>query len=84
MLTDAEKQELDDSSFAGIMKKIGIGIGILLVIFIIVLCITRFIGYQNYKKRRARRRRRAAAMREYEMQNAPRNEQHGYRHRRDR
>lgn len=83
LLTDAEKQEIDDSSFAGIMKKVGIGIGILLLIFIIILCITRFIGYQNYKKRRARRRRREAMMREYEMQNA-RHEYHGYRHRRDR
>ena len=82
-LTDAEKEELDASSLTGKLKKVGIVIGILLVIFIIILCITRFIGYQNYKKRQARRRRRAAAMREYEMQNN-RQEHHGYRHRRDR
>ena len=83
VLTDAEKKEIDDSSFTGIMKKVGIGMGILLIFFIIILCITRYIGYQNYKKRQARRRRRAAAMREYEMQNS-RQEHHGYRHRRDR
>lgn len=83
VLTDAEKQEIDDSSFTGIMKKIGIVIGILLVVFIIILCITRYIGYQNYKKRQARRRRRASAMKEQEMQQM-RHEHHGYRHRRDR
>jgi len=83
LLTDAEKQEIDDRSFTGIMKKVGIGIGILLVIFIILLCITRYIGYQNHKKRQARKRRRAAAMREYEMQQMH-HEHHGYRHRRDR
>ncbi|WP_458407077.1 D-alanyl-D-alanine carboxypeptidase family protein [Anaerotignum sp.] len=83
VLTDAEKEELDASSFTGILKKVGIGLGILLLVFIIILCITRFIGYQNYKKRQARRRRRAAAMREYEMQNHH-PEHHGYRHRRDR
>ena len=83
VLTDAEKQEIDDSSFTGILKKVGIGIGILLIIFIIILCITRYIGYQNHKKRMARKRRRAAAMREYEMQQMH-HEHHGYRHRRDR
>lgn len=83
LLTDAEKEEIDDSSFTGILKKIGIGIGILLLIFIVILGITRYIGYRNYKKRQERRRRRAAAMREYEMQNI-RHEYHGYRHRRDR
>ena len=83
LLTDAEKQEIDDSSFTGIMKKVGIGIAILLVVFIIVLCITRYIGYQNYKKCQARRRKRATAMREHEMRNT-RPEHHGYRHRRDR
>ena len=83
ILTDAEKQEIDDSSFTGILKKVGIGIGILLIIFIIILCITRYIGYQNHKKRQARKRRRAAAMREYEAQQMH-HEHHGYRHRRDR
>lgn len=83
LMTDAEKQEIDDSSFAGIMKKVGIGAAILLLLFLIVFCITRFIGYQNYKKRIARKRRRAAAMREYEMQSA-KSEYHGYRHRRER
>ncbi|MBO5330206.1 MAG: D-alanyl-D-alanine carboxypeptidase [Anaerotignum sp.] len=83
VLSDAEKEELDASALTGKLKKAGIVIGILLVIFIIILCITRFIGYQNYKKRQARRRRRAAAMQEYEMQNN-RQEHHGYRHRRDR
>ena len=83
-LTDAEKQEIDDSSFTGILKKIGIGIGILILVFIIILCITRFIGYQNYKKRRERRRRREAMMREYEMQSHAHYEHHGYRHRRER
>ena len=83
ILTDAEKQEIDDSSFTGILKKVGIGIGILLIIFIIILCITRYIGYQNHKKRQARKRRRAAAMREYETQQMH-HEHHGYRHRRDR
>ena len=83
ILTDAEKQEIDDSSFTGILKKVGIGIGILLIIFIIILCITRYIGYQNHKKRQARKRRRAAAMREYEAQHMH-HEHHGYRHRRDR
>lgn len=84
VLTDAEKQEIDDSSFAGILKKVGIIAAILLLLFIVILCITRFIGYQNYKKRRERRRRRAAAMREYEMQQAAHHEHHGYRHRRER
>ena len=84
VLTDAEKKEIDDSSFTGIMKKVGIGIGILLIIFIIILCITRYIGYQNHKKRMARKRRRASAMREYEMQHMQHHEHHGYRHRRDR
>ena len=83
LLTDTEKQKIDDSSFTGILKKIGIGVAILLLIFIIILCITRFIGYQNYKKRQARRRRRAAAMKEYEMHQT-RIERHGYRHRRNR
>ena len=83
ILTDAEKQEIDDSSFTGILKKVGIGIGILLIIFIIILCITRYIGYQNHKKRMARKRRRAAAMKEYEAQQMH-HEHHGYRHRRDR
>lgn len=84
LLTDAEKQEIDDHSFIGIMKKVGIGLGILLLVFIIILCITRFIGYQNYKKRKERQRRRAAAMREYEMKNNIHAEHRGYRHRRER
>ena len=83
LLTDAEKQEIDDSSLAGILKKIGILIAILLLVFIIILCITRYIGYRNYKKRQERRRRRAAAMREYEKTYAH-TEYHGYRHRRNR
>ena len=83
-LTDAEKEELDASSFTGILKRIGIGIGILLLAFIILLCITRFIGYQQYKKRRARRKRRQAAMRHQEMQRTVHHEHHGYRHRRER
>ena len=84
VLTDAEKQELDSSSFTGILKKVGIGIAILLLVFIILLCITRYIGYQNHKKRMARKRRRAAAMREHELQRGSHHEHHGYRHRRDR
>jgi len=85
VLTDAEKQEIDDSSFTGILKKVGIGIGILLLVFIIILCITRFIGYQQYKKRRARRKRRQAAMKEYEMHRQLQHHEHrGYRHRPER
>lgn len=84
VLTDTEKEELDSASLTGILKKVGIRTGILLLVFIIILCITRFIGYQNYKKHRARRHRRTAAMKEYEMQKTTHQEHHGYRHRRDR
>ena len=57
-LTDAEKYELDSSSPLGILKRIGFGIGILLLTFVILLCITRTIGYVRYKKRKRRRRQR--------------------------
>ncbi|MBQ9090669.1 MAG: hypothetical protein IJY52_00155 [Anaerotignum sp.] len=84
VLTDAEKQEIDDSSLAGILKKVGIIAAFLLLLFLVMLCITRFIGYQKYKKRLERRRRRTAAIREYEMQQTTHHEHHGYRHRRER
>jgi hypothetical protein len=83
VLTDAEKEEIDTSSFTGILKKIGIAVGILLLAFIILLCITRYIGYIQHKKRKERRRRRAAQMRAYEEQHNH-HEHHGYRHRRER
>ena len=83
VLTDAEKEEIDASSFTGILKKVGIAVGILLLAFIILLCITRYIGYVQYKKRKERRRRRAAQMRAYEEQHNH-HEHHGYRHRRER
>ena len=54
-LTDAEKEEIDASSPLGILKRIGFGIGILLLTFLILLCITRTIGYVRYKKRKKRR-----------------------------
>ena len=57
-LTDAEKEELDASSMTGILKKIGIGTGIFLLILLLLVCVTRTIGYLQYKKRRKNRRRR--------------------------
>ena len=57
-LTDAEKEELDASSFTGILKKVGLGVGIFLLVLILLVCITRTIGYLQYQKRRKNRRRR--------------------------
>lgn len=57
-LTDAEKEELDASSMTGILKKIGIGTGIFLLVLLLLVCVTRTIGYLQYKKRRKNRRRR--------------------------
>lgn len=57
VMTDAQKAELDQSSFSGVLKKIGIGVGILLLAFLLLFCVTRVIGYIQYKKRRQRRRR---------------------------
>lgn len=62
-LTEEQKAELDQSSFKGILKKIGIGCGILLLAFVVLLCITRTIGYLQYQKRKKRRRRRRNARR---------------------
>lgn len=56
-MTDAQKAELDKSSVSGILKKIGIGVGILVVAFLVLICITRTIGYYQRKKRRQQRRR---------------------------
>ncbi len=56
-MTDAQKEELDKSSVSGILKKVGIGVGILIVAFLILFCITRTIGHYQRKKRRQQRRR---------------------------
>ena len=56
-MTDAQKEELDKSSLSGILKKVGIGVGILIVAFLILFCITRTIGHYQRKKRRQQRRR---------------------------
>lgn len=57
-LTDAQKEDLDKSSFSGILKKIGIGVGLVVIVVLLVFCITRFIGYRRYQKRKQLRRRR--------------------------
>ena len=57
-LTDAEKEELDASSMTGILKKVGIGAAIVILVLILLICITRTIGYLQYKKRRKNSRRR--------------------------
>lgn len=64
-MTDAQKEELDKSSVSGILKKVGIGVGILIVVFLILLCITRTIGHCQRKKRRQQRRRRHSRRNRY-------------------
>lgn len=57
VMTDAQKAELDKSSVSGILKKIGIGIGVVILAFLILICITRTIGHYQRKKRRQQHRR---------------------------
>lgn len=57
-LTAAQKEEIDRSSLPNVLKRIGIGAGIVLLVLFLLLCITRTIGYLRYKKRKHRRRRR--------------------------
>lgn len=57
-MTDEQKAELDKSSVSGILKKVGIGVVVVILAFLILICITRTIGYYQRKKRRQQRRRR--------------------------
>ncbi|MGN0133801.1 MAG: hypothetical protein ACI4AO_03675, partial [Anaerotignum sp.] len=57
-MTDEQKAELDKSSVSGILKKVGIGIVVVILAFLILICITRTIGHYQRKKRRQQRRRR--------------------------
>ena len=57
-MTDEQKAELDKSSISGILKKVGIGVVVVILAFLILICITRTIGYYQRKKRRQQRRRR--------------------------
>lgn len=58
VMTDEQKAELDKSSVSGILKKVGIGVGVVILAFLILICITRTIGHYQRKKRRQQRRRR--------------------------
>ena len=55
-LTDAQKAELDKSSFSGTVKRVAIGIGVPAVVILLIFCITRFIGYRRYQRRKQLRR----------------------------
>ena len=57
-MTDEQKAELDKSSVSGILKKVGIGVVVVILAFLILICITRTIGHYQRKKRRQQRRRR--------------------------
>lgn len=57
-MTDEQKAELDKSSVSGILKKVGIGVGVVILAFLILICITRTVGHYQRKKRRQQRRRR--------------------------
>ena len=57
-LTDAQKAELDTFSLSGILKRIGIGVGIVLAVMLLIFCTTRLIGYRRYQKRKQLRRKR--------------------------
>ncbi len=56
IMTEEEHEAADKAALIAFMKKIGIGIGVVLLAFCILLCITRTIGYLRYRKRRRRRR----------------------------
>ena len=58
VMTDAERAEYEKSPAVEILKKVGIGVVVLLALFLIVFCITRTIGHMQHKKRKARRRNR--------------------------
>ena len=60
-LTAAQKEEIDRSSLPNVLKRIGIGAGIVLLVLCVLLCITRTIGYLSYKKRKHRRKQRRNA-----------------------
>ncbi|MDY3927308.1 MAG: D-alanyl-D-alanine carboxypeptidase family protein [Anaerotignum sp.] len=57
-MTDEQKAELDKSSVSCILKKVGIGVVVVILAFLILICITRTIGHYQRKKRRQQRRRR--------------------------
>lgn len=56
VMTDEVRAEYETSPALEVLKKVGIGVLILLLVCILILCITRIIGYLQYKKRRNRRR----------------------------
>lgn len=62
-LTDAQKAELERSSISGVMKRIGIGVVLLLLLCIIIFSITRTIGYLHHQKRKKERRLRRSSRR---------------------
>ncbi len=55
-MSPEERAEHETSPVLEILKKAGIIIGILFAVLLLLLCITRTIGYLQYKKRRKRRR----------------------------
>lgn len=55
-MTEAEHDALDQDAIQSLLKKIGIGIGAVLIALIVLLGITRTIGYIRHQKRRRRRR----------------------------
>lgn len=58
LMTDAEHSSLDTKARQQLSKKIGIGFGIAFLLCLLLLGITRTIGYLRYRKRRKNRKKR--------------------------